>query len=304
MAIAKKTSSKKTASKKTPTKAPTKAASPEPSKAPQKDTKTKPSFLKRGAAAREARDHEQAKAEARKKASSNRTFRFYMGVGESHDAEQEGPTVTFLDGDLDQDGCLDAPVVREHEVRVPGKMPDYYVCLSDETGECPICEHFADDEKPNYYRLLSFLTVLDHRDHTIKNGPNRGKTIKGGKKLLALTGQDLEMLQKHATRFGGLRGVQFEVTRGKEQRSAKIGDNWYPLNGKEPASEDEIREAYGDLAEEGVDIAEPLQYDEVLNFLTAPELNSLGFGTEREPSDDEGYDPTDTGDDDPTGDEY
>lgn len=273
-----------------------KAAKTDAAEVPPK--KDRPSFLKRGADADTAVAHEKAKADARKAASGN-AWRYYIKVGTQHDSEKDGPTVTVLDGNLREDGKLDIPVVREHEVRRPNAQPQHFVCLSDiGDGSCPLCDA-ADDENRLFYRVLGFLTVIDHSTHIIKNGPNKGKSIVNDKKLLACSQSDMERLQKIATKCGGLAGVQFEVSRGEESRSPRIGDTWWPLNADDHATPEEIREAYGEtdkdgkLTDKGKAIADPLDYEEALNFLDAAELRALGFGAETEPDDD--VDPTDTG---------
>ena len=67
-------------------------------------------FLKRGAAAKQAVQVEDAKAEARR-AEYGRLRRFYIGYNEDSQ-------ITFLDGKLDEDGVLDCPRFMEHKIRI------------------------------------------------------------------------------------------------------------------------------------------------------------------------------------------
>jgi len=223
------------------------------------DDRPRPAFLKRGNAAHAAKREEATRAAAR---SNFGERRFYIKVGEAHDANEDGPTVTLLDGDLiqsgEEKGQLDLVTFREHEIRPPGsKMPDYYICLSDTGEECPLC---AFDQ---YYFAAAF-SIIDHRTIKTKKGD-----VVDERKLLVVKQTTMDLLTKYATQAGGLAGLQFEVSRGQDQRSPKVGDLWIPLNAHERATQDELTEAFGEKAE-------PLDYEKALNFKTAAELAALG----------------------------
>jgi hypothetical protein len=254
-------------SKSTPIKKPSAQRASPPKTGPEEEKTEKPSWLKRGADSQVAQREE----------ATRRTFhhRFYMRPGESSGDE---PTLTFLDGDLieggEEAGQIDFYSVREHEVRRPGqKMPDYYVCLTSVGDQCPLCESGAG------YSFVALFSVIDHR--TIKT---RKGDVTDEKKLLAVKASTVEMLQKYATKNGGLTGLQFEVSRGHEQRSPKVGDLWIPTNLGDPAGPEEIDAAFGEGAHK------PLNYEEVLTFLDRKALEGLNLAGEEYGNDDRGED--------------
>ena len=154
----------------------------QPSTRPRRGTV---SFLKTGAAAKAAVASEQAKAEARQ-AQYKRMRRFYL----PYNGECQ---VTFLDGDLDNDGAPERPRYYEHRVRVGGDW-ETFVCTAeiDQSQPCPLCET---GDKPS---LVGVLTVIDHSSYTATKGPNAGKVYKNQRRLFVAKEGTMNQLQKLA----------------------------------------------------------------------------------------------------------
>ena len=122
-------------------------------------------FLKRGAAAKQAVQEEDAKAEERGAPNTSRMRRFYIGYNEDSQ-------ITFLDGKLDEDGVLDFPRFYEHKIQVGGDWKNF-VC----TAEIDTERALPDLREPaTRRRLVGVMTVIDHSTYTVKKGPNAGKT--------------------------------------------------------------------------------------------------------------------------------
>lgn len=215
-------------------------------------------FLKTGQAAREAIAAEEAKAELAKEA-YGKMWRFRMKDGEDK-------RITFLDGDLTEDGMLNIPIFHEHTVMMNGSYVNF-VCTASEdlTQPCPICET---GNKPS---LVGVMTVLDHTPHEIQNGPNKGKVIQHSKKLFVAKGTTRENLQKLAVKRGSLAGCTFDVSRSGEKEPA-VGNQFDFVEKFD--SYDDIAEKYG-LSVEDV---QPADYGEEFNYRTPEELIELGVG--------------------------
>ena len=91
-----------------------------------------PSWMKTGAAAKQAFAQEETKAEERK-AEAGKLWRFYV-------APDKDAQITFLDGSIGEDGLLEVPVFYEHRVRINGEWENF-VCTADkdESQPCPLC---------------------------------------------------------------------------------------------------------------------------------------------------------------------
>lgn len=230
---------------------------PEESQANQSNLNTggagkTPSFMKKGKAAQDALQQEQKKAEE-KAAQMGKLFRYWMPV----DAEN---AVTFLDGKLDDDGILDAPMFLEHQLFMNGSWKNWFVCVSEEEP-CPICEGGAES------RLVAAFTVIDHSEYTNKNG----QLVKDTKKLFVCKRDTYKLLQKIATKRGGLAGCRFDVSRtGKNEPSVGNVFDFTEKMGKKA-----ILAACPTLKEE--DLA-PANYEEEFPWLSATELRDMGFG--------------------------
>lgn len=227
-----------------------------PPKSEKKKSSGGTSWMKRGKAAKQALQEEEARAEkAREEA--GKMWRFWMPPDEER-------KITFLDGDLDEEGMLDIPMFHEHSVKVNGQWENY-VCTQESEGYCPICA--KGDNKP---ALVGVMTVIDHTPHKIKSGPNAGKTIQHTRKLFVAKKQTIRNLSKLAVKRGGLTGCTFDVMRGDE-KTASVGSQ-FDFDTK--STLEEIAAAC-DLDLEKV---QPANYDEEITYRTSEELVDLGLG--------------------------
>lgn len=236
-------------------------SSTEQSKAAAQSDGPKVSFLKKGKAAVQAVKEEEARAEARR-AEAGKMFHFFMKEGQDR-------TITFLDGDLNENGMLDIHIYHEHTLRINGDIKNF-VCTAeiDESQPCPICEKGGQDGRPS---LIGLMTVIDHTPHTIQNGPNAGKTIQHDKKVFKAKMSTLKLLTKLAVKRGGLKGCTFDVSRtgkmepnvGNQFDFTKKWDDW-----------DEFMAKY-DLKPE--DIA-PANYEEEITYHPPEKLIEMGVG--------------------------
>lgn len=232
-----------------------KAAAEEPADTPTKSEKGASSmgFIKKGAAAQSMLQQEQAKAEAAK-AEKGKLFRFRI---REDDCGDDFP-ITFLDGDLDEDGLLDVPMFKEHTVQHGGKWQNF-VCIAEQEP-CPLCES-GDNAS-----LVGVMTVLDRTPYTIKNGDNAGKVIETSKKLFVAKRSTIQTLQKYAAKNDGLAGLEMEVSR-TDGKKASVGDVFLP--GKK-ISMKALKEQYGDLAE-------PADLDTEITPYSRKELLKMGI---------------------------
>jgi len=216
------------------------------------------SFLKKGASAKAALDQAEAAAEMAK-AEAGKMWRFYMKEGEDR-------RITFLDGDINEEGMVDAATFWEHVVPMNGGYANF-VCTAeqDPSQPCPLC---AMGNKP---RLVGALTIIDHTDYKIKNGPKAGEILKNQRKLFVATRQSLALLKKLAEKRGGLAGCTFDVTRIGD-KSANTGTQFEFVEKFD--SGQELCEKYG-LAEEDV---HPANYEEEIVYRSPEELIELGLG--------------------------
>jgi len=218
--------------------------------------KQSPSFLKRGDQAKQALEQERARREAQE-AERGGLFRFWM-------SPEQDRRITFLDGELDEDGMLDVPMYYEHTVRVAGRIKNY-VCVGDQEP-CPICQA---DEKA---ALVGVMTIIDHTPHKIKRGQNAGKEVRNQRKLFVAKQTTLQTLTKIANKRGGLTGCTFEVSRA-DDRSPGVGSQ-FDFEEKHDTLE-QVAQKYGLSAEDVV----PADYSEEIHYFTADELVRLGAGS-------------------------
>ena len=143
-------------------------------KSASKSQASSPSFLKSGTAAQEALATEEAKAEMAK-AEAGKAWRFMLKDGEEK-------RVTFLDGDLDENGMLSDQRFYQHTLFVNGNWMNF-VCTSDvdQSQPCPICAKNDKDSRPS---LVGVLSVIDHSEHVVQQGPNKGNVIKNQRPAL------------------------------------------------------------------------------------------------------------------------
>ena len=211
-----------------------------------------PSWAKVGSAANAAYNQAKFKQEQAAEA-SKRMWRFYLKVGEER-------AITFLDGDLDDEGVLNMFSFNEHNLQVAGEWKQF-VCVSD-TEICPLCNS---GNKP---RFVGVLTVIDHTPYEIKKGPKAGQIIKNQRKLFVATFQTVERLRHFASKRGGLRGWKIEVSRLQDKDPA-VGSTFQFENQTSP---EKLVELY---AENGV----PADYSQEIAYLSAKELLGLGLGS-------------------------
>lgn len=203
--------------------------------------------MKKGKAAQKVIAKEDAVQEARSK---NKIFRFWL----PKDADAR---ITFLDGDLDEDGILDIPMFYEHQLHMNGNWFNWFACTQD-NEPCPICEG---GDTPS---LVGVMSVIDHSEFKKKDGT----VVKHSLKLFAAKRNTIKQLQKIATKRKGLAGATFEVSRIGDQ-AASVGDT-FDFEDKMKATI--IKKKYGkDMI--------AYDYDKVINYLEAKDLRKLGFGS-------------------------
>lgn len=213
-------------------------------------------FLKKGAAAKQALQQEEAKAELAKQ-EAGKLWRFWM-------PPEEERKITFLDGEVDEDGMLDINMYYEHQVKINGNWENF-VCTSEQEGYCPIC-----DKGDNKSTLVGVMTIIDHTPHKIKSGPNAGKTIQNTRKLFVAKKQTLKILSKIAAKRGGLTGCTFDVSRG-DDKTASVGSQ-FDFVEKNPLK------AIAEELEMKIEDVQPANYAEEISYRTADELVELGVG--------------------------
>lgn len=209
------------------------------------------SFLKRGKAAQEAMAQADKEAEVRAKQRGARRF-WVPNDGES--------VITFLDGDLNEDGLLVPVTYWEHRLNLNGSWRNYFPCTGGQ-DPCPLCEQ--DSPKS----LVSLFTVLDHtrwKDRT-------GKTHSNERKLFVAKRDTIKRLQKMATKRGGLTGWRVSIGRVGE-RAPEVGTDFDFIEHQD------LDELAVELKLKPADI-QPFNYDEVIPYYTADELRDMGFGT-------------------------
>lgn len=216
------------------------------------------SFLKKGSAAKEAIQKEEAAAELRKQ-EQGKLWDFWMPSGDQRQ-------ITFLDGDLDEDGMLDIMMYHQHGVRVNGGW-EKFVCTAetDQTQPCPIC---AKGERPS---LVGVLTVLDHSEHKVKKGPNAGKIITNTRKMFVAKMGTIRTLTTLAQKRGGLAGCLFDVSRTGDDE-ASVGNLFDFTHKFETTAE---IAAQFDLKDED---CLPADYNTEITYRTPEELIELGVG--------------------------
>jgi len=210
-------------------------------------------FLQRGADAVAQIKQADALQEA-KKAQQDAPWRYWLKVGGSG-------RITFLDGDLAEDGTSLSPVSYwEHDLKMGGKFGNKYAC-TQLTEPCPICEGGVDQPS-----LVLAFTILDHVPYTSKA---KGTLFENTKKLFICKRETFKYLEKIAVKRGGLTGCTFDVDRTGD-KSPNVGSHF-------------------DFIEKNVlpvllgkyhpkDGVEPFDYNKALGYRDAAELRKLGFG--------------------------
>lgn len=226
------------------------------------------SWMKTGAASAQMAEQEKAQQEAQKE-SQGKLFRFYL-------KDKEEAKITFVDGDLNEDGLLLPPRYYEHSIQLNGKWGNFFVCpdktMPEAGHKCPICEA---GDRPS---LVALFTIIDHRSY---KSEKTGKTYQHQKRLLVAKSQTMELLTKMAIKRGGLAGCTFDVSRMGEQ-SAAVGSIFdfvdknpvealmkeFQIEIEDPKTKQKFTETY----------FTPADYEQEIIFRTPEELLKLGVG--------------------------
>lgn len=224
------------------------------------------SWLKKGEDSEKVAKQAAAEAEARK-AEMGAMFRFFV-------QKDEDARITFVDGELSDQGFLLPPRFYEHTLYHAGKWTNF-VCpekTNPELGQkCPICE--AGD----YASLVALFTVIDHRSY---KSPTTGKTYQDTPKIFAAKSQTFEILNKMAIKRGGLAGCTFDVSRTGD-KSAAVG-NVFDFVEKNALKDLQGKWTRTYKNAQGKEIVEdsfkPADYEKEIVWRDADELRALGFG--------------------------
>lgn len=210
----------------------------------------------KGAASHAAVQEAEAKAQAAQDPNTYAyTSRFWV--------PQDGSgKVTFLDGDLDEDGLLDELTYWEHQLKMNGHWRNWFPCIQGDEN-CPICEA---GEKNS---LVAIFTIIDHGEWKSKK---TGKTYKDQKKLFVCKKDGLKRLRKLAGNHGGLRGVTFDISR-IGSKSENTGDTFDFI--KKWDDMGDFATAYS-LVEEAT---QPFDYTVIVPDNDRSDLAKLGFGS-------------------------
>lgn len=216
-------------------------------------------FLKKGKEAKEALAQAEQQ-QALNKEKQGKMFVYRMSEGEER-------RITFLDGDLDDDGILDITMYHEHNLKIGGNY-DQYVCTAevDTSQPCPLC---AAGEK-RY--LVGLMTIIDHTPYVIKNGAKAGQKVENQRKLFKCKQGTIKVLTKIASKKGGLTGWTYDVTRSGGDKSPSVGDvfmfdeQW------------DSREAFAAKHNMKLEEVQPAVYDQEIIYKTPEELIELGVG--------------------------
>jgi len=214
-----------------------------------------PSWMKTGSNAQAAMQHAEAQAEKAKE-EAGKMWRFWM-------PPEEERKITFLDGDIGDDGMLAIPMFYEHRVKLDGKWQNF-VCVAEQEP-CPLCE--SGESKQT---LVGVLTCIDHTVHKIAKGPNAGKSIQNSRKLYVVTRNTIKILSKIAIKKGGLTGCTFDVSRTGDKEPS-VGNQFDFV---EKLSFPALMKKY-DLKAEDVS---PADVGDEIIYRSAEELEQLGLG--------------------------
>lgn len=226
------------------------------------------SWMKTGKESANLAKQQEEEAKKRKE-EQGKMWRFWLTPGEE-------AKVTFVDGELTEQGFLLPARWYEHNLFLNGQWNNYFVCpekTDPESGEkCPICE---DQDRPY---LAAGFTVIDHREFTGKDN----KVYKDRRKLLVAKPQSFEQLNKLAIKLKGLAGQTFDISRSKGDKAPAIGDLFIPM---EKRSVEECQKLY---VQEQLDIKTnkktvttvfvPADYQSEIVYRNSQALRQMGFG--------------------------
>lgn len=213
-------------------------------KAKKATPEKKMSYLKKGKSANSEVTKATAQADERK---AGQFWRFWL----KEDTEAK---ITFLDGDLLADGSIDGVVFHEHNVKLNGQYGNHYVCIR-EFEACPLCEQ---EDNPAF---CAAFTVIDHRAYKDRED----KEHKDQTRLFVCKLDTYKMLQKIATKRGGLAGASFDASRTGD-KSSNVG-NMFDFIVKKPLAT--VLKKYD---------TEVIDYEEAVPYKDGKTLRVLGFG--------------------------
>ena len=205
-------------------------------------------FLKKGKDAQVEMQQAEQSAQAAKEQQKYR--RYWMPEGQENQ-------ITFLDGNLMEDGLMDTVTYMEHQEKLNGHYRNWFPCVG-ETEPCPICQI------GHHPSLVAIFTVIDHSEYTDK----QGETHKDERRLYVVKRETFMKLQRMAMKRGGLRGVVLDVARIGE-RSPNVGSDFDFIK---KLSDD-------DLASQYPGNSDPFNYEDAIRYYSAAEMRKLGFGT-------------------------
>lgn len=235
-----------------------KTKKPESTKAPAKSGgSVSAGFLKTGKSAHAAMEKAEAEKKQRDMQRKDEVRRFWM-------PEDSETVITFLDGDLDEDGIFVTPCYAEHNMYMNGNWRNWFPCVA-ESEPCPLCE-LAEDKNSKVSRasLVTLFTVIDHSEFE-----SNGKVYKDQVKLFVSKFETTKKLLKLAQKYGGLTGVTFDVSRGGSQ-SSSVGE-MFVYDQKNTL--DDLKNTFE--TEQNKVIA--LDYAKVIKYYTAHDLAQLGI---------------------------
>lgn len=200
-------------------------------------------------------------------------WRFYLKEGDE-------AQITFVDGDLSNEGFLIPPRFYEHDLYLNGSYHNFFVCPEktspDAEDKCPLCE--KGESRPY---LAALFTVIDHRE--VKSTKDPSKVYKDSPRLFVAKTSTFELLNKLAVKRGGLAGVTFDVSRTKGDKIPSVGNVFDFVEKREIKVLEKL------YVRETVDpktnvksvntIFVPANYEEEIVFRSGDELRKMGFGT-------------------------
>jgi len=214
-------------------------------------------FLKRGKARKAMLESEDQKAEARQEA-AGKTRRFFI----PKDKFDEDIRITFLDGDLDDDGILDGPTFYEHNIKINNRWTQFVSCCDDEPD--PLQEA---GQEP--YPAQAF-TIVDHTGFVDREG----KEWKNIKRLFIAKRTTQKKLQKLASKRKGLKGCTFDVSRSGD-KEPNVGSNFEFVKKRSIKDLKLLLLKAGVKKDEVEALCTPANYEEELTHYTAKQIRKM-----------------------------
>lgn len=216
-------------------------------------------LLKTGAAAQAAAEEYEKKVIA---SSGPRRFFLNKPSGDPQDTNNSA-LITFLDGVVGADGLLEMPPsMLEHQINHNGSWDHHYACIAAD-GPCPLCEQRKDNPSYcSYFTIINHTGYKDGKDGWKQKGQNR-------KAIFVAKSKTMKILQHLATTHGTLRGLTVQATR--LDGAPNVGGIFEHKKTQTDKAEFVAMCGGGE-----VDMS-PINYGEVLNFLTAAQMVEAGL---------------------------